>query len=193
MSEPSDNDGGALRARAREWIEQGRLPRAKALRTWGGLGSGLRCDLCDASIASDEPEFELQLDGAPAGSPIRFHRLCHAIWNEVREEYDPEGGWQPVSRATPPPGVPVEARVSLSGRRSIILTVICLSSARASEASGPEDEGGVAPAQWANATTRGPLPEGWTPIEWRPLRTASGTSAAAARSPDGRPDTGAAA
>lgn len=193
MSEPSDIESGALRARARERIEQGRLPRAKALRTWGGLGSGLRCDLCDAPIADDEPEFELQLDGAPAGTPIRFHRLCHAIWNEAREECEPEGGWRPVSREMPPPGAVVEARLSLGGRRSIILSVVCLSSARASDESDPDGDGSAAPAEWANATTGGPLPEGWLPVEWRPLRGAGPASPSAAQSSKDRPDTGAAA
>jgi len=120
----------------------------------------LRCDLCDSAITSDEPEFELQLDPTPGGEPVRFHRLCHGLWNEAREDCEP-GGWRPVSRELPPPGAIVEARITLGARRSIILTVICLS-----------DESTVPPV-WLNATTRGPLPEGWLPIEWRPPPGAS--------------------
>ena len=157
MSEPSGKDSGALRARARERIEQGRLPRAKALRTWGGRGSGLVCDLCDAAITSDEPEFELQLDLTPSGVPVRLHRLCHAIWSDARQDVEP-GGWRVVSRELPPPGEVVEARMSLGARRSIILSVICLSA---------EPEGSAASSIWLNATTHGPLPDGWFPIEWR--------------------------
>ena len=163
MSEPSEKDSGALRARARERIEQGRLPRARAVRTWGGRGNGLRCDLCDAVITSDEPEFELQLDIIPSGEPVRFHRLCHSLWNEAREDCEP-GGWRPVSRELPPPGIVVEARITFGTRRSIILNVVCLS-----------DEGTVPPV-WLNATTRGPLPEGWIPIEWRPPAGATSAS-----------------
>lgn len=172
MSEPSEKASGALRARARERIDEGRLPRARALRTWGGRGSGLRCDLCDEAITSDEPEFELQLDPIPSGEPIRFHRLCHGLWNEAREDSEP-GGWRPVSRELPPPGVVVEARVTLGARRSIILSVICLS-----------DEGTVPPV-WLNATTHGPLPEGWLPIEWRPPIGASSASPAEGSSSSG--------
>jgi len=166
MSEPSEKDSGALRARARERIEQGRLPRAKAFRTWGGRGSGLRCDLCEAAITTEEPEFELQLDLTPSGEPVRFHRLCHALWNEAREECDP-GNWRPVSRELPPHGVVVEARVSLSTSRSIILNVIC---------HAPDGDTGRAAPAWLNGTTGGPLPDGWVPIEWRPVPGASSDS-----------------
>ncbi len=149
----------ALRLRARERIEQGCLPRVKAVRTWGGLGTGLRCDLCDAAISSSEPEFELQLDLASGGEPVRFHRLCHTIWSEVREESQP-GTWRAVSRELPTSGAVVEARVSLGERRSIILSVVYLNVP-------------PSPGEWLNATTGGPLPEGWHPIEWRPLAGAS--------------------
>lgn|GEM_PF-454175 len=171
VGEPSDNDTDALRTRARERIEQGRLPRTKAVRTWGGLGTGQRCDLCDAAISGSEPEFELQLDLASASEPIRFHRLCHAIWNEVREECQP-GGWRLATRELPPSGAAVEARVSLGEKRSIILNVIYL------------NEPPPSPGAWLNATTGGPLPEGWRPIEWRPLPGASaGSGADAAAAP----------
>jgi hypothetical protein len=155
MGEPSDTDTEALRTRARERIEQGRLPCAKAVRTWGGLGTGLRCDLCDAPISSNEPEFELQLDLAEPTESVRFHRQCHAIWNEVREAWRP-GGWRVIAREMPAFGATVEARVKLGETRTIILSVTCLCES---------PSGG----SWINATTGGPLPEGWRPIEWRPL------------------------
>jgi hypothetical protein len=176
MSEPSEKDSGALRTRARERIEQGRLPSSKALRTWGGRGSGLRCDLCDAPIGSDEPEFELQLDLTVSAEPVRFHRVCHALWIEAREACEPHT-WRPVSEELPPLGVVVEARVSLSGRGPIILSVICLSSRQSNAGSESDgDEGSGAAPQWLNATTRGPLPEGWFPVEWRPVPGVSSPS-----------------
>ncbi len=180
MSEPSVEDTEALRIRARERIEQGRLPRTKAARTWGGLGSGLECDLCDAAIASSEPEFELQIDLSAPSQSVRFHRQCHAIWNEVREEF-PSGGWRAVAREMPPIGVIVEARVALSrgaasgpDARVIILNVIRLNA--------------PAEATWLNATTGGPLPEGWRPVEWRPIPAASADEATASRN-SGSPGT----
>jgi hypothetical protein len=154
MGEPSVEEMELLRIRARERITQGRLPRTKAARTWGGLGVGLPCNLCDAAILASEPEFELQFDLSPASSPIRFHRQCHAIWNEVREEYRPPE-WHLVAEELPPFGALVEARVSLGETRSIILGVIC--------ASGPE----AGACTWVNATTGGALPTGWHPVEWR--------------------------
>lgn len=156
MGEPSEKDTEALRIRARERIEQGRLPCAKAVRTWGGLGTGMRCDLCDAPISSSEPEFELQLDLAEPAESVRFHRQCHAIWNDVREQWRP-GGWRVIGREPPPAGATVEARVKLGETRTIILSVTCLKE---------KGSGDV----WINATTGGPLPEGWRPTEWRPLQ-----------------------
>lgn len=155
MGEPSDRDTEALRTRARERMRQGRLPRAKAARTWGGLGSGLACDLCDAAILSSEPEFELQLDLSMPSESVRFHRQCHTIWSEALEHYLPAHGWRPVAEALPPFGALVEARLSLGDARSLILNVICL------------EETPPAPPSWINATTGAPLPEGWHPVEWR--------------------------
>ncbi len=201
MGEPSDRDTEALRARARERMRQGRLPHTKAARTWGGLGTGLPCDLCDAAILASEPEFELQLDLSAPSHSIRFHRQCHSIWNDVREEYTPANDWRPIAEQLPPLGVPVEARISLGATRSIILNLICLRPVSpklpAPERSSPErpapelsttelpppglpSPGRPAPDRpsperpppirsWINATTGGPLPEGWSPIEWRYL------------------------
>lgn len=165
MGEPSDRDAEALRARARERIRQGRLPLTKPARTWGGLGSGLPCDLCGAAILSSEPEFELQLDLAAPSQSIRFHRQCHSIWSEAREEYSPATGWRAVAEQLPPFGAHVEVRVGLSGGRSIILTAVCLRAAP------------PAPAAWINATTGGPFPEGWNPLEWRHLASTTAEAA----------------
>lgn len=175
MSEPSEKDSGALRARARERLEQGRLPCVKALRTWAGRGSGLLCDLCDAAITRDEPEFELQLEPIPSGEPIRFHRLCHALWNEAREASEPDG-WRPVSRELPPPGLVVEARVSLGEQRSIILSLVCLNSPPQNAGSDANGAGSAASPAWLNETTGAPLPEGWIPVMWRPARGANTVS-----------------
>jgi len=165
MGEPSDRDAEALRTRARERLRQGQLPHTKPARTWGGVGSGLPCDLCGAAILSSEPEFELQLDLRAPSESLRFHRQCHSIWSEVREEYSPANAnaWCAVADRLPPFGVHVETRVALTGGRSVILTAVC------SRAEPPD------PASWINVTTGGPLPEGWCPIEWRhPAPTKSG-------------------
>ena len=169
MGEPSVEELEQLRIRARDRMTQGRLPRTKAVQTWGGPGVGLTCSLCDAAILSSEPEFELQFDLSPSSASLRFHRQCHSIWIEVREEYRaPE--WRLVSEQLPPYGTLVETRVRLAATRSIILNLICSSSAAAGE-----------PCIWVNGTTGDPLPEGWHPIEWRHGTAESRTRSDSAR------------
>ena len=163
MGEPLLEEIEALRTRAREMLRAGGLPRTKAVRTWGGRGSGAPCELCGTAISSSEPEFEVQLEATPSAPSLRFHRTCHAVWETVRAEA--EAGWTQVSERLPPADTRVDARVMLSPGRAIILSLIC----HMDPQSGPT---------WINATTLAPLPEGWTPVEWR-ARTDEATSAAA--------------
>jgi len=127
------------------------------------MGSGLACALCDAAILSSEPEFELQFDLAAPSQTVRFHRECHAIWSDARDELQP-AEWHAVTQQLPPLGTLVETRVSLGEARSIILNAICSSDTIA---------GGHS---WINPVTGGPLPSSWRPIEWRHL-SAVGTDA----------------
>jgi hypothetical protein len=154
MPDRSDADMGRLRTRARERIQEGKLPRAKPVRTWGGLGSGLPCDLCGLPIQSNEPEFELQLELLSPADPVRFHRECHAIWESVRGESAADQ-WTSVTRALPALGELVEGRVSLSDDRSVVLTLKWMR------------DNATGALLWVNATTMAPLPEGWLPTAWR--------------------------
>jgi len=149
-----DRSDARLRTRARERIQAGKLPRSKPVRTWGGLGSGLPCDLCDLPIQSNEPEFELQLELLAPADPVRFHRECHAIWESVRGESAADG-WTSVTHALPALGELVEGRVSLSDNRSVVLTLKWLRDST------------TGAILWVNATTMAPLPEGWLPTAWR--------------------------
>jgi hypothetical protein len=152
----SGRNDNELRARARRRIGEGILPRAKAIRTWGGLGSGLACDLCGEPILPTEPEFELQFDMKP-GPGIRFHRQCHSIWESVRHEpASAQEHWTAVALALPPTGVPVEVRWEMGDSRSIILGCTLARDASLDE------------WIWINLTTKAPLPPGWRAIEWRP-------------------------
>lgn len=150
-SQESDDE---LRVQARERIGKGSLPRAKAARTWGGLGSGLVCDLCDSAILATEPEFELQFElGAAA---IRFHRRCHAAWEFVRKQ--PAGAhelWTPVTQTPPPASFPVEVRLDLGDSRTVILGAMLSRDAETSD------------LIWINLTTQSALPRHWKPVEWR--------------------------
>lgn len=161
MSEPSGEQVEPLRLRARELMSAGKLPRDKAIRTWGGSGSGLPCELCGAPIESSQPEFEIQLDLAPGSRSYRFHRTCHAVWDEMRGQLL-RIPWTRVASTPPPLGLVVEARVALGGGRSIILNVY-------------REEGLPGGEQlFLNATTRAVLPDGWIPIEWRTLQALDG-------------------
>lgn len=155
MGEPgnSEKHEDMLRARARERIASGQLPRAKPARSWGGRGSGLACSLCDHPIADTGPEMELEFDGAITTDALRFHLQCQGIWDSVRRA-PAEDEWILIEKRVPPFDTVVEARVNLSGSRSVILGVVL------SRGRGPD---GV----WLNATTSAPLPAAWRPMEWR--------------------------
>lgn len=154
MGDHSGRSNETLRAFARQQIKQGALPRRKAARTWGGLGSGAACSLCGAPISTSEPEFELQFDVPPAPAVLRFHRQCHLAWDSALHELS-AAQWLSIAQSLPPANVPIEARIELNARRSIILGVMYAEQ---------RDTGEL---EWVNLTTRAPLPPGWRPVEWR--------------------------
>jgi hypothetical protein len=144
----------ALAARARERLEHGQLPGAKAARTWGGRGSGLPCSLCDIVILETEPEMELEFDGSTNPHVVRFHLPCHSAWDAVRRALPPGEDWTSIDHTLPPFDAVVEARLAMQGGRPVILGVVRTRSG---------DKGAV----WMNATTHLPLPASWSPLEWR--------------------------
>jgi hypothetical protein len=160
MGDPSQRDQNTLRARARDRIDCGLLPRTKAARTWGGRGSGHACSLCDAPILESEPEMELEYEDSSPNSVLRFHLQCQSIW-ETERHGTPADAWRQVENDLPPFGRAVETRVELGGGpaggtgRTIILNVMRLC----------DSESGS--TLWINANTNAPLPETWRPLEWR--------------------------
>lgn len=76
---PASRQESALRARAREFMREGKLPSVKASQVWGGIGSGMSCSLCGEPIRPDEPEFELEFREAPSQGCV-LHADCHAAW-----------------------------------------------------------------------------------------------------------------
>ncbi len=155
MGDPSQQGRDALRDAARQRIEQARLPRNKPSRMWGGRGSGHACSLCDKPILDTEPEMELEYEGEPSQAIVRFHLQCQSVWDEIRQART--SPWTLVSTELPPLLHIVEARLSLSQQRSIILNVLRV------------NHGDTGPIVWLNATTNSPLPPNWQPIEWRPV------------------------
>ncbi len=157
MSDTTKEKEDALRIRARQRIEHELLPREKPIRMWGGRGTGLACGLCDAPILESEPEMELEYE-PPARIPIvRFHLRCQSIWDSARQSLS-ASQWVSVENEMPPLHTVVEARLSLSATRSIILNVMRVC------------DGETGPVVWLNATTNGQLPETWWPVEWRDVK-----------------------
>ena len=122
---------------------------------WGGRGSGQTCSLCDQPILETEPEMELEYEGTESQAVVRFHLQCQSVWDEMRQART--SPWTLVSTELPPLLRIVEARLSLSQQRSIILNVMRV------------NHGDTGPIVWLNATTNSPLPQNWQPVEWRPL------------------------
>lgn len=152
-SDHTEKNDDILRARAHERIASGQLPRTRPARSWGGRGSGLPCSLCEQPIAETGPEMELEFDGAVTATALRFHLQCQSIWDSVRRG-PPEAEWFAVEKRVPPFDTVVEARVTLSGSRSVILGVVLT-------------QGRSPDGLWLNATTNSPLPAAWHVVEWR--------------------------
>jgi hypothetical protein len=175
MGDPSQRDQNTLRARARDRIECGLLPRTKAARTWGGRGSGLACSLCDAPILDSEPEMELEYEEPPSSNAVlRFHLQCQSIWDAERQE--PVGPtWRSVEDDLPPFSRTVETRLELGGSRSIILNVMRLCDSETGR------------TVWINANTNEPLPDSWRPVAWRDPLPPPAADPSPASAPDARP------
>lgn len=77
----------AAAARITEKLWQGTLPADDPARLWGGPGSGLPCDGCDAVISSSEPEHEVEM---PDGRTRRFHVACCGLWRVLKQALPPE-------------------------------------------------------------------------------------------------------
>ena len=80
----------ALRLKARERLSRGEIPRDPEGRLWAGPGVGLPCAVCDDPIGRHEIEYECQFPAGHALRIVRFHRLCHAIWELERIREHPE-------------------------------------------------------------------------------------------------------
>jgi len=65
---------------------RGILPADEPVKTWGGTGSGLKCDACDDSIPSRDPELEVDM---PDGQTLRFHVACEGLWRVLKQALPP--------------------------------------------------------------------------------------------------------
>lgn len=81
------SDESALRRKAREAIQTGKLPNRGPVRMWGGPGVGAQCTICAKAIERSEVEFELQFAWDDAGGLGNYHvhLRCFAAWELERE------------------------------------------------------------------------------------------------------------
>jgi hypothetical protein len=77
----------AASARITEKLWQGTLSADDPAKLWGGPGSGLPCNGCDAVISSSEPEQEVEM---PDGRILRFHVACGGLWRVLKQALPPE-------------------------------------------------------------------------------------------------------
>lgn len=63
------------RARVRERLQAGLLPRGPAHELFGGNGTGAICHCCDQVITPDQIEFEIHV-----GSVLMMHSHCMRLW-----------------------------------------------------------------------------------------------------------------
>ena len=83
-------DESILREQARAVIRDGKLPKRRPDRTWGGPGVGALCAVCGHAVTRDQVEFEIQFarDGDNPGlDKFHVHIRCFAAWEFERESY----------------------------------------------------------------------------------------------------------
>jgi hypothetical protein len=82
-------DESTLREKARQTVRDGKLPRRRPDRTWGGPGVGAVCAVCELPVRKDELEFEIQFarDGQLEDAGLdkyHVHVRCFAAWEFER-------------------------------------------------------------------------------------------------------------
>jgi len=92
-------DDCALRDKAREAMEQARLPARQPDRMLGGLGSSATCALCGIELKRDEMELEIEL----MRDRYHLHPRCFIAWELEREDFEMV---QDASPASSDPVVP---------------------------------------------------------------------------------------
>jgi hypothetical protein len=78
------SDQSTLQMKAREAMQDGRLPEHEAERRWGGQGVGAPCTICGKVITAAEVEIQLEFaeerDGHPSWADNHLHPACVNAW-----------------------------------------------------------------------------------------------------------------
>lgn len=81
-------DEGALKTKARQAVQSGKLPNRRPICMWGGNGLGASCPICDSAVQPDEVEYEVrfdEIDGSAAPHGYHIHVRCYAAWELERQ------------------------------------------------------------------------------------------------------------
>jgi hypothetical protein len=84
-------DDGSLREKAREAIQNGKLPTQRPNGTMGGPGCGEACAICGETLRRTQMELEAEFrqDGAaPEVYKYHLHPRCYSAWEFERTHRD---------------------------------------------------------------------------------------------------------
>ena len=76
-----------LRARIRDRLTAGMLPRKPPQKVWGGRGTRRPCAACGEIISDAEVEIEIEMEAEAevAARHLFFHPRCRVLWEEERQ------------------------------------------------------------------------------------------------------------
>jgi|ERR1051325_4035532 len=112
-------DGDALHQMARMALTNGKLPGRPSDRMWAGMGSGVRCSVCETSIEPDEADWELEFARRDHGvDTYHVHISCFGAWERARKELNAGDASTRLSELADPVKSAVVGRAETSGARS---------------------------------------------------------------------------
>jgi hypothetical protein len=77
-----------LRLLAREAIRNGRIPRTRPERMWGGSGQDNLCTICDGAV--DQLGLDLEFSSKDGAVEYPVHVDCYAAWQVECQADTPE-------------------------------------------------------------------------------------------------------
>ena len=83
------SEKAALRRKARQAIEAGKLPLCGPDGMWGGLGTGVVCAVCGEPVRPEQLGYELEFAGGdtPGVRTHATHIPCFAAWEYERQNF----------------------------------------------------------------------------------------------------------
>jgi len=76
-------DDEALILRARQAIDEGRLPNYPASQILAAYGDGAPCDLCAKPVSAHDVRYELRFGSGPNAEMHRLHLRCFLAWERA--------------------------------------------------------------------------------------------------------------